>query len=135
MAHKAQLPSREAVRCCHALCITHNIPVVASVCGHSCSSAELLHKVFQGCSCFCFSFPFWIFPPFCWAQGPYGTAISLRPTGTSHANSIWGSKRRKEGTGWVCLFQRTTYQNIQGLGREMCNSQSPVTAHSSLLSE
>lgn len=54
MGHKAQLPSGEAVCCCRALCIMCNIPVVASVCGHSCSSAELLHKVFQGCSCFFF---------------------------------------------------------------------------------
>lgn len=104
MGHKAQLPSGEAVCCCCALCILSYIPVVASVCGHSCSSAELLYKVFQGCCCVVFFFSFWIFPPSCCVKGPYGTAITSGPAGNSHSGSTpeqgcTSKKKMKEGGG------------------------------------
>lgn len=130
MGHKAQLPSGEAMCCCRALCIMCNIPVVVSVCGHSCSSAELLHKVFQGC---CWFFSFWIFPPSHCVKGPYGTAITSGPAGNSHSGSIleqgcMSKKKMKEGgrgEGGRDYFQEQKSQNIQGLCCKTGNSPSP----------
>lgn len=102
MGHKAQLPSVEAACCCRALCIMLNIPVVASVCGHSCSSAELLHKVFQGCLYLFFfftlefsTFPLWVGT--IWHN--YYQDLRAIPTQAVHRRRAAhrGRKWRKEG--------------------------------------
>lgn len=62
------------IRTAVALCIMYNIPVVVSVCSHSCSSAELLNKVLRTVL---------FFPSYHCVKRTYGTAITSEPAGNS----------------------------------------------------
>lgn len=130
MGHKAQLLSGEAVCCCRALCIMCNIPVVASVCGHSCSSAELLHKVLRGCCWFFFLLDFSTFPL---CEGTIWHSYYIRTCRQFPLRQYTGAglhieeenEGGREGRRWARLLPRTKSHNIQGLCRETGNSPPP----------
>ena len=135
MGHKAQLPSGEAVCCCRALCIMRNIPVVASVCGHSCSSAELLHKVCHGCCWFFFPSGFFHLPAVRrdhMAQLLHQDLQAV-PTQAVHQSRAACRRRKRrreggrEGRRWARLLPRAKSQNIQGLCCE--TGSSPPCPH------
>lgn len=144
MGHKAQLPSGEAVCCCCALCILSYIPVVASVCGHSCSSAELLYKVFRGCCCVVFFFFLLDFSTFLLCEGTIWHSYYIRTCRQfplrQYTRAGLHVKEENEGGRWAKLLPRTKSQNIQGLYHEIGNSPpsptpvSPVIICHSLLS-
>lgn len=145
MGHKAQLPSVEAACCCRALCIMLNIPVVASVCGHSCSSAELLHKVFQGCLYLFFFFHFGVFHLPTVSRDHMAQLLS-GPAGNSHSGSTQekgctSRKKMKEGgrdgvrgEGGRDYFQRIFRACVMRQATLHLPTMSSITIHHSLLS-